>query len=347
MIIPKVRLDIWKELYEAAIRFKEAAPWELLGDDEVFAVKDPGTEEIGYCTVLGWLGEMFALCVYRGDEGLAIYQKLQNEEINPERDDFFAINNALMAEFTDRGLLKKEDLGIIKDLGYKFRGAKAYPAFRSYLPGYAPWFLTEGEAVFLEFALRCSLDYYNQYDEDAVALERKKPNQFLLYSPKSNGGEASSFERQWFQPEPYPPPEAPRISVDEIRLQKLKKTITPSREVWEAGFFYMPGGMVVEGERPYWPRIVTVADKRSGLMLFSNAIDLKTCRVSALWAGILSTMEKRRICPAEIQVNDGLALQALQPFTDLLGIRLKAEKNLSAIMGFKKAMTENFSGGRI
>jgi hypothetical protein len=109
----------------------------------------------------------------------------------------------------------------------------------------------------------------------------------------------------------------------------------------------MPGGTIVDEERPYWPRIVTVADKRSELMLFSNAIDLKTCRFSALGEGILSTMEKRRVCPAEIQVNDDLALKALQPFADSLGIRLKTVKNLSAIMEFKKAMAENFSKGRI
>ena len=206
MIIPKVRLEIWKELYDAAIRFKEAAPWELLGDDEVFAVKDPGTGEIGYCTILGRLGEVFALFVYRGDEGLATYQKLQNEEIDPERDDFFAINNALMAEFTDRSRLDKEDLRIIEALGYKFRGAKSYPIFRSHLPGYAPWFLTESEAFFLEFALRCTLDYFDLSDRDAVMIERKDPNQFLLYSPKSNDGEAASFERRWFRPEPSPRP---------------------------------------------------------------------------------------------------------------------------------------------
>ena len=72
MKIPEVRLEIGKELYDAAIRFKEAAPWELLGDDEVFAVKDPVTGETGYCSILGWLGEMFALCVYRGKTHLNV-----------------------------------------------------------------------------------------------------------------------------------------------------------------------------------------------------------------------------------------------------------------------------------
>ena len=346
MIIPKVRLEIWKELYDAAIRFKEAAPWELLGDDEVFAVKDPGTGEIGYCTILGRLGEVFALFVYRGDEGLATYQKLQNEEIDPERDDFFAINNALMAEFTDRSRLDKEDLRIIEALGYKFRGAKSYPIFRSHLPGYAPWFLTESEAFFLEFALRCTLDYFDLSDRDAVMIERKDPNQFLLYSPKSNDGEAASFERRWFRPEPSPRPPAPVIPVDEVRLQKIQKSAKPSRATWEAGVFYMPGGTVVNEDRPYWPRIITAAEKSSGLMLFCEAIDLKTCRFSALGEGILKVIENRGSCPAEIQVNEETIHKALQPIAEALRIRLRTTKILPAIVKFKKAMAKDLRRGR-
>jgi hypothetical protein len=347
MIIPKVRLEVWKELFETAVRFREAAPWEIFNDDEVFAVEDPGTKEIGYCCVLGRLGEMFALCVYRGHEGWAIHQKLQKQEIDPERDDFFAINNALMAEFTDRKELDKEDLRIIKDLGYKFRGGKAYPAFRSYLPGYAPWFLTESEAVFLEFALRCGLDYYNGYDEEAVALERKDLNRILLYTRKSNGGEGSPFEKKWFRPGTPPPPEVPHIPVDEIRLEKIKKRVAPSKEIWEGGVFYFPGGQVVDRDRPYFPRLVTVAEKSSGLILFSNLIALETCRVSMLWEGLIKAMENRGTYPAEIQVNEEIALKALRPLADFLNIRIKMEKKLSALLEFKKAMREDFRKGRI
>ena len=209
MIIPKVRMEIWKELYDAAISFKEAAPWELFGDDEVFAVKDPVTGDIGYCSILGWLGEMFALCVYRGDEGLATYQKLQNQEIDPERDDFFAINNASDGGVYRPGAIEKEDLRIIKDLGYKFRGAKAYPAFRSYLPGCAPWFLTEGEAVFLDLPCAVPLTIIIYTTKNAVALERKGRNQFCFIPPRVNGGEATSFEMHWFSPEPLLLPRPP------------------------------------------------------------------------------------------------------------------------------------------
>jgi len=346
MIIPKVRVEIWKKLYETAIRFREVAPWENFDDDEVFAVGDPGTKEIGYGCVLGGLGEMFALCVYRGSEGWAIYQKLQHQEIDPERDDFFAINNALMAEFTDRGELDKEDLRVIKELGYKFQGAKAYPTFRSYLPGCTPWFLTESEAVFLEIALRCALDYYGEYDEETVGLERKGLNRILLYSPMTNGGEVNSFEKKWFRPEPSPRPPAPVVPVDEVRLQKIQKSARPSRATWEAGVFYMPGGRVEDGDRPYWPLIITAAEKSSGLMLFCEAIDLKTCRFSALAEGVLKVIESKGSCPAEIQVNDETIHKTLQPIAAALRIRLRTVKILPAIGNFKKAMAKDLRRGR-
>jgi len=108
----------------------------------------------------------------------------------------------------------------------------------------------------------------------------------------------------------------------------------------------MPGGAVVDRDRPYWPRLVTVADKRSGIILFSEAIDLETCRFSALGEGLLKAMEKRRLLPAEIQVGEEIVLKALQPLADSLKIRLKSFKTLLAIMKFKKAMTEHLGRRR-
>ena len=346
MIIPKVPMEIWKKLYDTAVRFREAGFWESFDDDEAFAVEHPGTKEIGYCSVLGSLAEMFALCVYRGHEGLATYRKLQKLEIDPERDDFFAINNALMAEFTDRDGLEQEDLNLIKEMGYKFQGAKAYPVFRSYLPGYTPWFLTEGEAVFLEFALRCALDYYREYEEETGALEREGLKRFLLYSPKTDGGDGNSFEKKWFRPDPPPRPPVPAIPVDEVRLQRLRTSAKQSRAIWEAGIFYMPGGRVLEGDRPYWPLILTAAEKRSGLMLFCEAIDLKTCRYSALAEGVLKVIEDKGRFPAEVQVNDETIYKTLQPIAAALRIRLRPTKILPAIANFRKAMAKDLRSGR-
>jgi hypothetical protein len=225
-------------------------------------------------------------------------------------------------------------------------GAKAYPVFRSYLPGYAPWFLTESEAVFLEFALRCAGDYLELYERDAEEIERKDPKDILLYTPKTNGGKALSFERKWFRPEPAPQPSPPILPVDEVRLQRIRKTAKPSKATWEAAFFSMPGSRVMDQDRPYYPRIVTAAEKSSGLILFAKAIDLQTCRFSALGEELLKVMEKRGSLAREIQVDDEAVRRALQPIADALRIRLRTIKILPAILRFKRAMAKDIKRGR-
>ncbi|PIB70836.1 hypothetical protein AOA62_01585, partial [Pseudomonas sp. 2995-3] len=40
-----------------------------MGDDTIFAIEDPITEELLFCTVMGGAGEMFGLAVNIGEVG--------------------------------------------------------------------------------------------------------------------------------------------------------------------------------------------------------------------------------------------------------------------------------------
>lgn len=150
--IPSAPLETWRSLYENSLRFLELRPWESLQDSDIFGVLHPGTGRTGYCCVLGALGQVLALCVYLGSEGIEIYRRMEEEEFTLDYDELAAAQFCLTGEFEDRSALKKQDLAVIKALGLKFRGRRAYPVFRSYLPGYGPWFLTEEEAIFLTLA---------------------------------------------------------------------------------------------------------------------------------------------------------------------------------------------------
>ena len=132
-------IEEWGRLYAAAGRVKEMAPWEWMMEDDVFGVRNPERDEIGFVSVMGAGGEHFAGALYQG--AAALYDFLALSEAGRDgRGDSVVAGRVLeipqlQASFEDRGHLQKEDRDVIKKLGLKFRGANSWPMLR---PGNVP-----------------------------------------------------------------------------------------------------------------------------------------------------------------------------------------------------------------
>lgn len=61
----------WDALYERAFEFEKLGLWEEMTDDQLFAVR--ANHEVCYISIMGFLGQHFALGVYVGDDGLRSY----------------------------------------------------------------------------------------------------------------------------------------------------------------------------------------------------------------------------------------------------------------------------------
>jgi hypothetical protein len=228
-----------KRLYAAAESFRKLAPWEWMDDDRIFGVKNPETGVIDYCGVLGGLGEVFALVVYEGSEGLQGYLKLLSGELGEAGPHVAEYQRALMASFDDRRDLAPEDLAVIRSLNLKFRGKNSWPLFRHYLPGYLPWFVTAPQARTLANCLEQALD----------VLPRYRDNPDLLQDPESGRHLVRVFESQegrdgWrdeILPAPSPAKDSSSafaVPLDEVGIARIRRQQKKRSGVWEIGYCY-------------------------------------------------------------------------------------------------------------
>jgi hypothetical protein len=174
----------WIALYQAAADFKRAAPWEWMYDSDLFGVQNPANGEVGYCCIMGNLGEHYALGVYLGTEGLAGYLYIQSGAAESPDMSVLYIQKCLMASYEYRDMLEQRDRALIKELGLKFRGRNAWPLFRSYYPGYHPWLLTSAEARFLTIALEQAANVALRYRDDRLLLSPPREGQYFVRVPE-------------------------------------------------------------------------------------------------------------------------------------------------------------------
>jgi len=169
---------IWKALFDAAITFRDQKSWTWLLDRDLFGVKDPNSDMIGYCCVMGRLGEVYALGVYLGAKGYQSYLDLVSVYEQGELDQMAVMREQLMVkiEFVDNKEANKVDKAAYKALGLKFRGRNQYVQIRELLPGYLPWYITEEQAVFITYVLQ----------QATAVTERAKTNPGLIKSTDEN-----------------------------------------------------------------------------------------------------------------------------------------------------------------
>ncbi len=178
----------------------EKAPSMEEGD--LVGIQHPDTG-LGFISVMGLLGEHYAVSVYRGAKGLYDFWKMQEhamESEGPPLEAFLEMSHVQLS-FEDRDMLTDEDRSLIKKLGLKYRGRQEWPMFRS--DGDAQ------EALFLTVGLEQLLD------TDAEQIY------FVRAAEKTpDGGIVWREEKQHI---PKPKLISFKTTLDSERLERLKK----------------------------------------------------------------------------------------------------------------------------
>lgn len=315
----------WKDLYSAAVKFKKLKPWEWMYDSDIFGVQNPETGEIGYCCVMGRAGEHFALGVYLGREGLDNLSSMLSGEIVPDFPETLYSQKCLMASFENREDIEKPDYEIIRTLGLRFRGRNQWPLFRSYLPGYYPWYLTRKEIKFLTVALEQAIEVCKSFKENLAILNHPdKPKILVREAEKTNNG--FKWEDRWLDPGKFDNErEIPVEYVEDDILDDLLKLKHDG--VWEADYLTLLEVVQEWDERPYFPKYITWADRDTGLIL-NTGIAGPDEWISTFLETFQQINHQKESLPQKILVKKEEIYQVIKPITSQLGIELSLEDDL-------------------
>jgi hypothetical protein len=339
---PQPSVQEWHMLYRAAIDFWQIQPWNWVNDTDLFGVKNPENDEIGYCCIVGALGEFLGLVVYLGTEGLESYLKTQMSE-SPE-EDVFGTAKCLVASSEDRKFLQKPDHEVIKKLGLKFRGAKSWPLFRVYEPGYYPWYLNRPQVFFLTHALQQAADVSLRLKVNRNLLTNSEKTKYLVRVPEQSGPDLR-WKDKWLSPASLERAKDEAPVLDEIRLQRIKNRGFRPGGIWEVDFFHFPAP-IQEGGRPFFPLCLLIVDQASGFV-FGTHLESKDQHRPEFLNQMLNVIEKNAYLPQEIWVKREEVFQLFEVLVSRLGLKMKQVKKLNQIEYAKKSMNSFLSSGKM
>lgn len=251
-----------EKMYDLAFQYKETKLWKQLYDDELFAVK-LSDGEIGYCCVMGMMGEHTALAVYVGAEGYQSYCALRNADQNRMTGqwmgELLTSQSCLQCSFENKDMLSEEELEEVRRYAREhektLRGKNAFPQFTKYQPGRFPWHYDS------------KLDEQRICDALSAAIELKKrlrsyvKEEFALHSMEENPVQIPLFvfeNGHWSTNSTELPDAAIRYPepqlTNDVTAARIKRKAKAG--VWECRTLRLPTAIQEEGheeEAPYYP----------------------------------------------------------------------------------------------
>ena len=350
------------KMYESAFRYKRTKLWKNMQDTEVFAVRF-SDGEIGYCCVMGLLGEHIALAVYVGDEGFQSFREMAfREELDFSDDDEFSPSVfdanwafrqvCLQCSFENREELDEWDAENVRKYAkahkIQLRGAHSFPNFSKYMRYRVPCGIGEPEderricealdaasalAELLETRRKSDIGLY-PIDEDTETLP--------LLVPGKDGYTVSStkvpepWEEEWREP-----PETDAESVAELR--KLRK-----KGVYACEVLRLPGLLEEQGESdeaPYFPALLLCVETKSGYIVSMNpAADYET-RPESLRDAFIQALIQSKMCPRAIKARNEEVRVLLSDLCVKTGILLSVDENLPALDDAKEELSRMLNMG--
>ncbi|MDO4564002.1 MAG: hypothetical protein Q4C04_00115 [Clostridia bacterium] len=344
-------------LYDLALEFKKAKLWMELYDTQLFAVRhSDGT--IGYCCVMGRMGEHFALAVYPGDTGLDAYRAMGHDRSKMdyiEQHENALLQDCVMVSFQNKRELLEQEIDEVTAYmharGLTLRGRKAYPQFERFRPHHYPWRLDdENDRTHLKEAMEAALEVSERLEEMAPEelgfTEGAPYDRSIPLIERENG--AFVWKTIALGPPRKPVYPSPEIT-DDIALAKLGQC-NKKGGVWACDIFMHleaisdeeAVGNIVENpiSAPYFPYLLLIVNNESGKMLGVEVVKELSDEAALISSVINTAMSTGK--PEKIFVLNDRAKAFFKKLAPQLGATLAKRKRLPLLEEARYGLTELF-----
>ncbi len=333
-----------------AIQFKQLAPWDWMGDTEIFGVQHPETGLTYYCTVMGMGGELFAIGMYKGLKGLDILMEIATGLADPE--EMLFSQECLMLSLEDKEELLEEDQALYKKLGFSFKGKKAYPTFHDYSPGFMPWTIqTEEEADTMILVIAQALEVARlcRDDDELLYNEASEDDESVVASMRVWKQVGDFWRDEWelYRDEDFID-DLPDVEVSELYMRThLSRLTKRADKTWVMDIFHvMMPVQENEDERPYFPMMILAIDTETGMILAQEMLTIENMRTD-LQKALINIFKGKTTgyIPHEIIVGREETEDYLTLFEDYLGCTITFDEETGDYLEeLKQELFESLGG---
>ena len=324
--------EIARPLLSAAERVAAFKPWEFMSDLELIGLHDDRTSELHVALVLGNLGTMFAVVIYRHDAGLRWIHEVATTRAAPDRYAGLENNDYLKVEWTKKGELEKPDLQTLQTAGFRPAGkGSVWPRFETSQPGWYPWYITEAEAQLLTEHLRKVARFVHLRERAGILHEEPIEDDV----PVVPAGEESSLkpeDLEWVPlvPPPSPLPEPVILSAEE--QEKLRSLPVRQNLVFEFVAPLLTELSFIDESvgRPCIGRVAMMVERRSHLLLGTKLSHGAGPLRDAVGPALVKALSAAQALPSAIHVDTEAMAATLRPACDVIGVPVRIARELKA-----------------
>lgn len=339
-------------LYDKAFAYFNTELYKTLFDSDIFAVRFTDGE-IGYCCLMGMLGEHISLAVYPGKSGLYSFygiNSLGDENISEQ--EYFEIS--IGQDCIQCSLENLPDMLPLQKKGFKSysertgnklkRRGKKNIAFSRYRPNHAEWYVTEEKDLsYMEQALEAAIEVAEKLKSSAKPKEelgftedasRKIP----LLSKTEDGFKWESIELPENVEAAF---NAPQLNKEGIEtLSKLKKSGSIECKIIRLPFPLQED----KNSAPAFPAMLIAVDSKTGDILTPPSPVSGEKEYTELIDSIAGFCYGEKRLPEKIMVSDELTFNVFTPFCGQIGILLEmqatpnADNAAQGLLGFMGGM---------